>query len=708
MTLLSFFSAATLYDLGWTLLHFLWQGLLLAALLEVALPLLTGARARHNAAFAVLLLMAVTPVATFLVLHGQGSGLADAVPAVMMPALLAGGVAYDLSPAVPALNWPAWLVLLWFAGMAGLSLRALAGWWLAESLRRRDTMALPAELLARCEELAARLAVSRAVRFLQSSRVDVPVMIGWFRPVILLPISAIAGLPPQQLDALVMHELAHIRRHDAFINILLLGCETVLFYHPAVWWVGRRIRIERENCCDDLAVAHCGDAVLYVEAMTTLAGRVLSGGMALAADGGSLKDRAARLLGVPSDGRRYGLPAMAGLVLAGLAAGGVAMAQPAADNPGQAQPVLAVQENTRIDAVIFKGNSRISQRDLATEICGPDRIGGDHCLRAGDILTRARAETAVNQLKELYRRSGKYFARIDATSNSNLLTFSIQEGPTVGVARIDFEGNKAFDAATLRAVIATRESAWYQPFSTDDNFDPDRVAYDRELLRRFYAAKGFANLEVGGPKVLLTPDRRKFNITFYLNETGQRAAASWEQRAEAPLPHATNRDISIVVTDDKGQVPNLTLYATNVSTQPGGMLTVFEGNAVAQQGDMRLRADTIRAELGPSIHPALPGKLMRLIADGNVELTTPGGTRRTDHLEIDMKENALQIDAYPGAVKRAAATTMSPARALLRLHSGDIVRMAMQMRGPATSRSSREDMSRAPVPKLASSRISAR
>ncbi len=123
------------------------------------------------------------------------------------------------------------------------------------------------------------MAVASPVRFLLSRRIDVPMVIGWLRPVILIPVSATLGLAPQQLDALILHELAHIRRLDTVTNILLVAVETILFYHPAVWWVSRQVRIEREHCCDDFAVAACGDAVMYVEALTSLETWKVTGGI---------------------------------------------------------------------------------------------------------------------------------------------------------------------------------------------------------------------------------------------------------------------------------------------------------------------------------------------------------------------------------------------------------------------------------------------
>jgi BlaR1 peptidase M56 len=122
-------------------------------------------------------------------------------------------------------------------------------------------------------------------------------------------------LPPHQLDALILHELAHIRRLDTFTNILLVLAETVLFYHPAVWWVSRRVRLEREHCCDDFAVAMCGDAAMYVEALTSLKSSRGLPVLALAASGGKLKDRVARLLDVPARSRKISPFAVMGLLL---------------------------------------------------------------------------------------------------------------------------------------------------------------------------------------------------------------------------------------------------------------------------------------------------------------------------------------------------------------------------------------------------------
>ena len=134
---------------------------------------------------------------------------------------------------------------------------------------------------------------------------------------ILLPVAAFAGLSPSQVEAILAHELAHIRRHDFLVNLLQTFAETVLFYHPAVWWLSARIRTEREHCCDDVALSVCGDAVSYAEALVELESwRTVHSRLAIAATGGTLMTRVRRLLGAPADDRprSFGAMVVAGVV----------------------------------------------------------------------------------------------------------------------------------------------------------------------------------------------------------------------------------------------------------------------------------------------------------------------------------------------------------------------------------------------------------
>ena len=157
----------------------------------------------------------------------------------------------------------------------------------------------PSEWQQTLNQLRTRLNLSRPVRLLTSTLVQVPTVAGWLRPVVLIPVGALAGLPPEHIEALLAHELAHIRRHDYLVNILQSLAEALLFYHPAVWWISNHIRNDRELCCDDIAVSINGDAFTYASALAGLEShRPAHFTPALAANGGSLADRIARLLGV--------------------------------------------------------------------------------------------------------------------------------------------------------------------------------------------------------------------------------------------------------------------------------------------------------------------------------------------------------------------------------------------------------------------------
>src|SRR5438034_5564996 len=284
--------------LGWALVDSLWQDALAAAGLAALLALVPVRAARIRYAFATLTLalMLAFPLATAVRLSGTSPQISDVVTAtspVTPTAPVADRIRAALEPALP------WVVLVWFGGVAALSLRLASGWLVTRQLGRVGTSSVPDSCREAVARLAARLRISRPVRVLQSAVVQVPAVMGWLRPVLLLPASALTGLTPLQLDALLAHELAHVRRYDYLVNLVQSVIETLLFYHPAVWWVSQQVREEREHCCDDLAVAVCGDAHFYATAllgMERLRAATPAFALAAAGRGGSLRDRIRRLV----------------------------------------------------------------------------------------------------------------------------------------------------------------------------------------------------------------------------------------------------------------------------------------------------------------------------------------------------------------------------------------------------------------------------
>ena len=143
---------------------------------------------------------------------------------------------------------------------------------LLERERRKRASVVSERVLEICYTLQDHLGISRTIQYCECKWLQAPAVIGWFRPIVFLPATALTGLSEDQLQAVIAHELAHIQRLDAFVNVFQVCVETLLFYHPAVWWLNKRIRAEREHCCDDIAVSLCGDAVEESPASPILGG----------------------------------------------------------------------------------------------------------------------------------------------------------------------------------------------------------------------------------------------------------------------------------------------------------------------------------------------------------------------------------------------------------------------------------------------------
>jgi uncharacterized protein (TIGR03435 family) len=307
----------TTQALSAALLHFVWQGAIVGFLLWATLAALRSrsANARYLAGCAALVVLVALPVITTAVLYSQapqtdvrGSTAAvDTSPRTVGGVPQAGGFVRTDSD-FQSTAWVAqvqqWALPLWSLGVMLFSMRLACGGAHVFMLRRRGTPADQSVLTA-VADLATRMGIERPVRVLISKRVDVPSVLGWLGPVILLPPATAMGLTTQQLEAVLAHELAHVQRHDYLVNILQMLVETLLFYHPAVWWTSKQIRRERELCCDDLAVRACGDALCYARALTRLERmRVTGPSLAMSSTGGPLLYRIQRLLAAST--RQYG------------------------------------------------------------------------------------------------------------------------------------------------------------------------------------------------------------------------------------------------------------------------------------------------------------------------------------------------------------------------------------------------------------------
>jgi GWxTD domain-containing protein len=306
--------------IGWALLHSLWQGAIIAVLLATALMALRSSRARYAAACVAMLAILAAFVSSIIYLeptHVQGVRVLPA-PTPFWRALPEGDNSGPWNFNLPLVA--PWLGPFWFAGLWLVCAWRGANWLFVQRLRRHGLCCAPDQWLEKVAHLSAQLRISKTVLLMESCLTDVPVLLGHFRPMILLPLGLLTGLPTEQVEAILLHELAHVGRHDYLVNILQRLAEALFFYHPAAWWISRIIRVEREHCSDDVVVSITGDAREYAVALARLEANRFSGReVALAATGGHLMKRIHRIL-TPSERKGTWVPFLAVAVFLATAA----------------------------------------------------------------------------------------------------------------------------------------------------------------------------------------------------------------------------------------------------------------------------------------------------------------------------------------------------------------------------------------------------
>jgi Zn-dependent protease with chaperone function len=318
----------TLQAIAWTLIHFCWQAAVVAGLYRLVSAAVArrSSQTRYLVALTALLLMMAAAVGTFAWELRDGAGPAAFAGsgeenALQGPAFAHGAFPRSLEPGFAAAESAAksltltemlremlpWIDGLWVLGVVVLSLRTLGGWMLIERLRRSATAEAPAAVRASFLRIAAAMGLRREVLLRVSSAIAGPVTVGVLRALVLLPLSAAASLSMEEMEVVLAHELAHVRRADFLWNLLQALAETLFFFHPAVWWVSARIRYERELCCDDIALEFCADPLVYAHALFRLEEqRSRQMQLAMALDGHqlprTLRMRVARILGEPGMG----------------------------------------------------------------------------------------------------------------------------------------------------------------------------------------------------------------------------------------------------------------------------------------------------------------------------------------------------------------------------------------------------------------------
>jgi beta-lactamase regulating signal transducer with metallopeptidase domain len=247
--------------IGHALLHFLWQGALIGVLAALALQALREAQpqVRYTVACFALLACVLAPLSTFIAQLAAASpeplfGAALTTTPHLVAAPQVRGPLFGLvSPPEQFSVYLPWIVALWAAGASVMSLRIAMGLMWIQRMRNTPQGELQATWQARLDAMAVHFGLRRGVALRLVDDLDTPVSAGWWRPVVLLPLGLLTRMPTDLIEALLAHELAHIRRHDYLVNLLQNAVEALLFYHPVTWWLSRRVRAEREQIADQLA-----------------------------------------------------------------------------------------------------------------------------------------------------------------------------------------------------------------------------------------------------------------------------------------------------------------------------------------------------------------------------------------------------------------------------------------------------------------------
>lgn len=436
--------------LGWALVHSLWQGALVAAVLWGALAtcrrsapalryaLACGALATLPALFAATFALGLVhapadPQATVVIPMPEPSSAVAGEPAGSSAAAPPAGANVAPAPRTSLAERTdallPWLVGCWCLGVLVFQARLVGSWLYAQRLRWKMVAPVEERIRRLLEEQAGRLGVWKPVWVLESRAVAVPMLIGWLRPLILLPADAVRRLGETELAAILAHELAHVRRHDYIVNLFQSFVEALLFHHPCVWWISARIREERENCCDDIALSVC-DRTEYARALLQveeLRGDFLRGA-ALAASGGSLLDRVARMAAahVPRTPR----PALSTLLV--LAVLGMALRPEARSDGLPADPDFHRAINRRISVSL----ENVSVADATAEI---SRLTG---LRveapadaAGDPVSLYFEDVEADVVWQCLFNLKEMDWNEDAATRTVRATWWPGSGPTPGVHR---------------------------------------------------------------------------------------------------------------------------------------------------------------------------------------------------------------------------------------------------------------------------------
>jgi beta-lactamase regulating signal transducer with metallopeptidase domain len=550
--MLEFFTQSTWMErMGWVLVHSLWQFTLVGLMAAVFQQAFVRRQAslRYRTLLSAMFLTAVLPAATWFSL-GSGDAPTRAVmihapetPVNVYPLPDRDGsysravqpaeslaepaatsprerVSSESPPSILVSTWlltkqwfRPWLgeiAFVWFAGVLLAAIRPSMSWRRVRRLRTAGVSPVDSSVQEVLECLFKRLGISRDVEVLQSTLVNSPGVIGHFRPVVLLPLCVITGLSAKQLELVLAHELAHVRRHDYLVNMLQTLVETLFFYHPAVWWLSRQVRNERENCCDDAAMATVGSRADYGRTLLAIEElRAKPTVLSPAAHGGSLVARIQRIAGCGPAPRFAGIGSVLGVMLFSAmmyfaVTGGAA---PPEEGPEGTPAASTVQATAEASGTIEPPSL---DRRAAKEIWS---------LALKDAIRSALHNSKVA------RQIGVQVVRLPKSSMLNPGAAPSGDNPTeaipggnerVLIARLNTDITLANFEAGVRNLVSDVEMAYWELYYAHSNLDAALTAL--ETWRKVYARR--IKGTKGGAAADEAQAREQY---FFFRRTGEQA-----------------------------------------------------------------------------------------------------------------------------------------------------------------------------------------
>lgn len=295
--------------LGWTLIHSIWQGIAIVLIFSILYYFYKPSNTRYWLGLCALCLQFLSSLVSFIAIYEPVKNLSYVSENQVFSHFLTQTSNLAFTPQKLSFFQQVELFLqsnldlfvtFWMIGTSILLLRLVLGFTYVQGLKVQQVRPISADIQELMDKLLEKIQMPTTIKLLESARATVPLTIGWLKPVVLLPVGITTGLSVKQLEAILAHELAHIKRYDYLVNIFQNFVEILFFFHPATWFISAKVRDERENCCDDYAVKICGDRMILAKALTQVASYQQQPRLAMAfgAKRQTFMDRIKRIIGI--------------------------------------------------------------------------------------------------------------------------------------------------------------------------------------------------------------------------------------------------------------------------------------------------------------------------------------------------------------------------------------------------------------------------